>query len=198
MSDCDNTDTLKVVESVLQTLIDKFSKTLDEMTMLKNALQEACSNDAVKSINSDELHEKEDVPDADLIMNHDYNILIQRRIDAHKNKNLSSNETKEETSAPPSKHEETAVPQNKTEEVECNKEKFTPNKPTEADPPIITPLHKLNLREQDELFVQIFKEACFNVEKILQIDKEDEQYSSKVKEEADRLLQVWIDINKKK
>lgn len=68
---------------------------------------------------------------------------------------------------------------------------------TQQDYPTITPLLKLDAKQREKLFKQIFKEAFFNVEKIMLIDRDDALFKKSVTEESDRLLNVWMEINNK-
>lgn len=66
------------------------------------------------------------------------------------------------------------------------------------EPPTITPLHKLGLDEQESLYKRIFKTATYNVEKTLNISRDDTTFPHRIKEEADRLLDLWVESNKKR
>ncbi|MGL5935650.1 MAG: hypothetical protein ACRCZI_08495 [Cetobacterium sp.] len=61
--------------------------------------------------------------------------------------------------------------------------------------PIANALHKLDWNEQEKLQKSIFKKALFNVENILQIGRSDPNFKQEVKEESDRLLNVWKNSN---
>jgi chorismate mutase len=62
--------------------------------------------------------------------------------------------------------------------------------------PTITPLNKLNLNEQKSLLLDIFNKAKHNVQVLLQISENDDEYQSQILKESDRLLNVWIEMNK--
>jgi hypothetical protein len=66
---------------------------------------------------------------------------------------------------------------------------------TYQEPVMITPLHKLNDKEQENLYKRIYEDAVQNM-----IDTNSEKtgalFRAKVKDEADRLLSVWMSINK--
>lgn len=66
---------------------------------------------------------------------------------------------------------------------------------TYQEPVMITPLHKLNDKEQENLYKKIYEDAVQNM-----IDTNSEKtgplFRAKVKDEADRLLSVWMSINK--
>ena len=73
-------------------------------------------------------------------------------------------------------------------------------KPTSVEPdnlPIITPLSKLNNKEKDILLKSIFNQAKFNVENILAVSAKDEDFDNQVSDEASRLLNIWIESNRK-
>ena len=72
---------------------------------------------------------------------------------------------------------------------------LTPN--DEQSNAVITPLHKLNWAEQDALERKLMKTARFNVDNILKINPNDSAYKSAIFAEADRLLEVWMESNKK-
>lgn len=64
--------------------------------------------------------------------------------------------------------------------------------------PTITPLSKLNTQEQNDLYRQIFMQATNYVANIANVLTDDSTFDTQVATEADRLLNVWIDINKKR
>lgn len=67
----------------------------------------------------------------------------------------------------------------------------------EYNSPTITPLSKLSSREQEKLLYKLFIDAKHNIKNIVGISEKDEKFSSEVEKEADRLLEVWLEINKK-
>lgn len=69
---------------------------------------------------------------------------------------------------------------------------------TEVNTPMITPLFKLNKREKEALYRDIFNKASNYIKNILGIATTDETFDLQVSNEADRLLKVWIEINKAK
>lgn len=57
---------------------------------------------------------------------------------------------------------------------------------------------KLSLKGQEkynEVIREIFKQAMHNVRTLLNIDKNSDEFESQVKKEADRLLEVWGELN---
>ncbi len=62
----------------------------------------------------------------------------------------------------------------------------------EAGIPKITPLSKLSKKNQDILLKQLFNEAKFNVENLLNIKNSDPEFVTEVCKESDRLLDVWM------
>lgn len=75
-------------------------------------------------------------------------------------------------------------------------QKETPQKI--AKHPVLNALYKLSDNEQNQLLKKLFKDACFNVEKITQIKKTDSSYQIEVMKESDRLLNIWLESNQKK
>lgn len=64
--------------------------------------------------------------------------------------------------------------------------------------PKISPLMKLSPKERDILYKQIFNEAKYNVEILLNTKEGNSDYEEKLFEESNRLLNNWIEINKTK
>ncbi len=64
--------------------------------------------------------------------------------------------------------------------------------------PKITPLMKLSPREREQLYKQIFDEAKYNIEVLLDIQNSSSDYKEKLFEESNRLLDIWIEKNKTK
>jgi hypothetical protein len=69
------------------------------------------------------------------------------------------------------------------------------NKPAEPIP-MITPLSKLSVKEQNALYKNIFDQATFNIETVMGIAVSDLEFETQVSNEADRLLNVWIEMQK--
>jgi hypothetical protein len=81
--------------------------------------------------------------------------------------------------------------------VEYHKQNGTYIEPVKQDKiPIMTPLSKLNKKEQEQLYKDLFTEAVKNVTVYESINKDDPVYKVKIKEEANRLLNVWLETNK--
>jgi hypothetical protein len=68
----------------------------------------------------------------------------------------------------------------------------------EDEYPKITPLMKLSPSEREQLYKQIFNEAKYNIEILLDIKKDSPDYKEKLFEESNRLLDIWMEKNKTK
>ena len=79
-------------------------------------------------------------------------------------------------------------------------EKYTedPNYPKDSNVPMINPLHRLNDKEQEQLYMKLFNKAIYNVEKIMNVEKNSAYFKTMVHQESDRLLNSWIEANKSK
>ncbi len=61
--------------------------------------------------------------------------------------------------------------------------------------PLLTPLNNLHSTKRNELIERIFRQATFNVKNLIMLKEDDPEFDSKVEEEADRLLNVWLTMN---
>jgi len=123
--------------------------------------------------------------------NNDYDIIMQRRIDFHLQKNKNLSQPDEDITLPNSD----SMMENNVDSTnnidQCSKST------EEVRIPTITPLSRLNDKEVEELEKSILNQAIYNINEILQIDKSDPSYKTNVLAEADRLLNVWMETNKK-
>lgn len=92
--------------------------------------------------------------------------------------------------------------ESKTEDKTNTKDKMEIKENNTSDKddkiPLINPLHKLDYKEQEQLERAIFKKALYNVEKILNINRDAPSFKESVLIESDRLLNAWVEANSKK
>ncbi len=63
---------------------------------------------------------------------------------------------------------------------------------------LITPLSKLSFDERDKLLFSMYQNAKNNVKNIIGVPEHANNFEGEVTKEADRLLQVWMEVNKSK
>ena len=160
---------------IIKDLSDSCNKNIESINCIRYILDTMSKEQENQKETQEETQEEEEEEEEEQIPNLEEHIInmdkeseriLNRRIELHKSLGTYS----------PINHEN-------HENHENHKEK----------PSLITPLSKLSIDTRDTLLRQLFKDAIFNVEKLMNIDKSDSSFKSKVNTEADRLLNVWIE-----
>lgn len=162
----------KVIKSV-QEKCDANKKTIDYIIDTLDSVNNIITKNGNKTDIDETIVKESDEPSVKKILDDKFNmdddaVLLNRRKELHKNlgsfqEHLTDDTTKVETVEEPPR------------------------------PPLITPLSKLSISDRENLMKTIYKDALYTTEKILNVGRSDPLFRSKVNEEADRLLAVWME-----
>lgn len=172
-------DIKNVLYEVMETLAQNSKKNMDIvdkvqkiLSNLKDPGENYSNNENPGNTGDNELIEHEIIEktiEPDLLLN-DNSDIMERRIEHHKKMGTFSEPPPEEVKKP----------------VQNSDPQY----------PKVSPLMKLSPRQRDQLYRTIFNEAKNNVEVILNIKRDSEDYAKKLNEESDRILNNWMEMNK--
>ena len=86
--------------------------------------------------------------------------------------------------------------------AETPSQQYINNKPTKESlvgpkPILLNPLHKLKIKDRDELIRKTYTKALKNVKSLYsKLDENCDQFKEYVNKEADRELEIWMEANK--
>lgn len=177
--------------SSLDSLINEFDDINlgDSNAVKKEQSQQQSTQSHQKEVQDPEIQNSEYLV-ATMEFSKDYESIVERRKELHRQLG-TYDESKDSTEVVKVANEVDNIKETPLNDMKPPLYPETKDETKDDSTPMLNPLHKLNYKELDELQRNIFKKAVFNVETILQIKRDDENFKDSVKAESDRLLEVW-------